>query len=1009
MAYETYTVKKGDSLWLIAKNKLGDGTKWKQLAKLNNISLRYPLIRVGQVIKIDIVNDKPTKVPKNNSNKAKISNFGLQSDSDNTVFATWIWDKSNTDNYRAIWYYDTGNGVWFVGSDSTVNIKQSTYSIPSNAHRVRFKVKPIAKKRKVNKKEVAYWNADWSTIKEYNVRNNPPSIPSGLKAEIKKLKLTAEIDNVDVNATHIEFQVVSNNSKVYKTGMSEIKKAHASFSCTISIGRTYKVRCRAYRKKDKKYSGWSDYTENMTTIPSTPKILTKKTLSETSVQITWKQSAINNVTGYDIEYTTKRYYFNSSTEVKSMSLDLPLTHAEITGLDSGELYYCRIRSKNDKGTSGWSNEITFITGKKPAAPTTWSSTSTAIAGESVYLYWVHNSQDNSSQTYAQLELIVDGNKTISTIKNSTDEDKKDKTSVKSLSTYDYTEGCVIKWRVRTAGITNVYGDWSVQRTITVYARPTLDITVNAFVLTTTKPTDWDKNYTNYYIKGAGDFIDVEESTSPPEWVENTYYTQESKYSADDNYATIDSFPFFIGATCGPDTQEPISYHVEILSYSEYYTVDDVGEEKVVSKGESVYSKNFDIDYKTYGHDFSLMMTPSFLNIENNRKYKLKITVSMNSGLIASESMILLTSWIDEEYNPEVSITVDPDSLIAYINPSCKAINYYYYLVEQDPISGMFYVETESCKEDILEISAAGDTFHIGLDSNDETILYIIEYTDPFGEVLETPLYKKVIETYVDSAYVIYYEDIPDPSTIKDIYTTNTGEKVYLGCIWNDDSPEVTRVLYCIREGEEYIPNVTLSVYRKEFDGTFTEIMSDLDNVGDTYIIDPHPALDYARYRIVATESFTGAITYYDPPGIPIGEKSAIIQWDEKWHEFATDVEDALEEPPWSGSMIKLPYNLDVSDKYSPDVSLISYIGREHPVSYYGTQIGQTQSWNVDVDKTDEETLNLIRRLAIYRGDVYVREPSGSGYWANVKVSFSKNHCDVTMPVSIEITRVEGGV
>ena len=43
------------------------------------------------------------------------------------------------------------------------------------------------------------------------------------------------------------------------------------------------------------------------------------------------------------------------------------------------------------------------------------------------------------------------------------------------------------------------------------------------------------------------------------------------------------------------------------------------------------------------------------------------------------------------------------------------------------------------------------------------------------------------------------------------------------------------------------------------------------------------------------------------------------------------------------------------------------------------------------------------------GDVYVREPSGSGYWANIKVSFSQAHKEVVIPVTLELTRVEGGV
>ena len=145
------------------------------------------------------------------------------------------------------------------------------------------------------------------------------------------------------------------------------------------------------------------------------------------------------------------------------------------------------------------------------------------------------------------------------------------------------------------------------------------------------------------------------------------------------------------------------------------------------------------------------------------------------------------------------------------------------------------------------------------------------------------------------------------------------------------------------------------------------------------------------------------------PGYPVQEKSIIIQWDEEWSNFQTSEEGRLEQPPWSGSLLKLPYNVDVSDKYNTDVSLIEYIGRENPVSYYGTQRGISSTWSVEIDREDVDTLYALRRLAIWMGNVYVREPSGSGYWANVSVAFSQKHCDVTIPVTLDIKRVEGGV
>ena len=135
----------------------------------------------------------------------------------------------------------------------------------------------------------------------------------------------------------------------------------------------------------------------------------------------------------------------------------------------------------------------------------------------------------------------------------------------------------------------------------------------------------------------------------------------------------------------------------------------------------------------------------------------------------------------------------------------------------------------------------------------------------------------------------------------------------------------------------------------------------------------------------------------------------IIQWDETWTEFDPVDGDALEDQPWSGSLLRLLYNVELSTNHSPDVSLVEYIGRKHPVSYYGTQIGETATWNMDIVKEDEETLYALRRLAAWMGDVYVREPSGSGYWAQIQVSFNQKYNGVVIPVTLSITRVEGGV
>lgn len=758
--------------------------------------------------------------------KATIKKFGLQTGTTGTVYATWTWSKKNTEHYQVKWYYDTGNGIWFVGSDSTTTEKQSTYSAPSNAKNVRFYVKPISKKRKVNNKETSYWTASWSTAKTYSFSKNPPTTPPAPSVTIEKFKLTAELDNLNVNATTIQFQIVRSDWKVVKTGTATIRTAHAAYSCTVAAGYEYKVRCRSV--KGKTYSAWSEYSENVGTIPAASSgIVTLKALSETSIYVSWYK--VTNADNYEVQYTTNTTYFDSSpNNVSSVTVESKATHTEITGLESGERYYFRIRATNEKGESSWTAIKSLVIGKEPAAPTTWSSATTVKTGEPLNLYWVHNSEDGSSQVKAILELTIDGNTTTKTITNSTDEDEKDKTSVYSVSTKGYKEGVQLKWRVRTCGITGKYGEWSVQRTVDIYSPPVLEVDV----------TDT-----------AGELIEI-----------------------------LTGFPFYISCTASPDTQTPIGYSVNVVANETYETVDDIGNEKIVSAGDEVYSKYFNSTER-----LMLEMSAGNIDLENNIEYTVKCTVSMNSGLTAESEYTFDVGWDETQYDPDAEIGIDEETVSAYIHPFCE---------------------------------------------------------DEDGEPIE---------------------------------------------------------------------GVLLSVYRREFNGAFTELASDIENGRDIFVTDPHPALDYARYRIVATSKETGAVSYYDVPGYPVGEKAVIIQWDEAWSNFDTTNEDALEQPAWSGSLLRLPYNIDVSDKHKSDVALVNYIGRTYPVTYYGTHVDVTSSWSVEIPKNDEETLYALRRLCMWMGDVYVREPSGSGYWATISVSFSQKHCEVTIPVSLEIARVEGGV
>ena len=234
-----------------------------------------------------------------------ITAFGLQTGTDRVVFATWNWAQEHTKGYNVRWYYDTGNTngsgtIWFIGDDSETTRKQSSYSAPSNAKRVRFMVQPISETYKAYNSDVNYWTADWSTEQIYDFTSNIPTTPSAPDVTLKQYLLTATIDNSDTDATTIQFQVIKDNTIIFKTAEVTIESdyKYAEYSCYVDAGSEYKVRCRGCRNG--LYSEWSSYSSKVTTIPSTPSgFTTCMAKTKTSVYLEWE--VVNTAETYDIE------------------------------------------------------------------------------------------------------------------------------------------------------------------------------------------------------------------------------------------------------------------------------------------------------------------------------------------------------------------------------------------------------------------------------------------------------------------------------------------------------------------------------------------------------------------------------------------------------------------------------------------------------------------------------------------------------------------------------------
>lgn len=921
----TYTVQKGDTLTAISKKYYKEykydnySTYMNKLAEINNIENKN-LIYVGQVLQLD-TKSTSTKKPSSSSNSVTITHFGLDATTDRTVFVSWLWDLYyRTEKYEVTWYiYDKSTKDWRIAeetSTSSGNIKYASYDAPDNAEAVKVKVRPVSKKTEEEK--VFFSNVQWSNPEKYQYwfKNNPPKKPEKPTVTIEKASLSVKLTDIDIFATgaegvrRIQFWVYKIDTTYtdgepitsvtdYNDQKVTLILNRASWTFNVEAGFDYQVKCRGVLEDAdgawSKYGDWSDVTDPVSSLPTAPKITSVNVLSETTASITFQK--VSNAKSYKFYYIkqkdvdaanmTKELYFNTiGAAITELSLESEKI-AEKDGLlttqgiqvgkkeDAGDEYHIRMCASTDSDDSDFSNIVTFTVGTVPSAPTTWSSTTTAVTGESLKLYWLHNSEDSSISNSSVLALkVYDKDKIVKypaggddntyaehiinlkpnnvytehvenyngewlfKVNKSDPEEREDKTYVCEINTLHplFHEGYSIDWRVKTAGVRTdasgnlEYGDYSMVRTVDIYSNPTFA--------------------SMQLLRKDGNNL--------------------SEYD-------LTSFPLCIKAILSTMTnQKPTGYYLNIIATMQYTTVDNIGNDMIVTPGTKILSKYYDNITTTFDEE----ITAGDVDFVDGQNYKVVLTASMDSGLTVTNEKTFRVNWIEQLPAPMADVYIDKETV---------------------------------------------------------------------------------------SASIIPYVNLPEDS---------------------DDT-------------------VYLSVYRREYNGGYTQI-SDTEVLNYESVKDPHPALDFARYRIVARSSNTGAISYYDLPGVPTGEIAVVIQWDEKWQEYDTTTGDAMITQPWTGSMLKLPYNISISKNHNPDVSLVQYIGRKRPVGYYGTQLGESDTWSVAIPKDDADTLYGIRRLAAWMGDVYIREPSGLGYWANLKVSYNTSYSDLTIPISFNVTPVEGG-
>lgn len=864
--------------------------------------------------------------------KVTLSSIKRQTNTSNLYYVTWKFKASHVDHYKVVWYYQAtkkDKAVWFIGSDSTTEDKQSTYSPPDNAYRIKVSVKPVAKTHQVKRKDKqnkehtkteAYWGGTGVTSAAVPVKNNyifdaAPAVPTvsiALKKSDNTLSLTAVVEHYDesrdtsgdidptdiiVPTGEIEFEIVYYKATIDAPSNKQVKELspfratlvrnRATINTPVKSGYVYRVRARrlskAFTDKISTKSGtksvkrparwmaseWSEYSSDEVGGTNPGKVTGLAVAaydgSPNHVQLTWTR--LKNVKEYEIQYTQKSAYFDNSSEVSSETTGANVAKRIIGNIETGKTYYFRVRAVNDVGEGAWSDtKSKLLKNVKPDPPTTWSNVLTAaINGTKSPLDAVLYWTHNDPNEAKQTEADIE-----IVVELSGKTVKTSHVTVKgATSFYSLTETDDKKKNYGQSLVPSAMHEGAIikwrVRTKSRYSTDFSNYSAKRSIKIYQKPTLGICLYTN------GNWLwDPFKFTT-----DNIFH---AKSGGGTKTHTVTRYPISIELDAAPSTQKAISFHVSINAKETYTRTNELGESQTVHKGDSLFSETYNADSNN-PNVLSINLTPGDIDLDNGRSYTINASVGMNSGLEAEASYAFSVKWAEEEYSPNAEVIVDENTYSTSIRP--------------------------------------------------------------------------------------FMED------------GNT--------------------------------NAYFSIYRREYDGSFTLIAGDIPGDDTSFYKDPHPSLNYARYRIVATSLKTGSFSFYDMPGIPMTDNEIVIQWDEDWSEFDYGIDETPEEPEWTGSLLVLPYNIDISVEHDPDVALVNYIGRQHPVSYYGTHRGESSKWSVEIDKSDVDTLYAIRRLANYMGDVYVREPSGIGYWAQVTVSYTENYGKPIIPVSFDIKRVEGGV
>lgn len=422
-----------------------------------------------------------------------IANWGIAS----------AW-STHVDKYEARWDYlvpSTGGNQWILGTtSSTGTTRQSTFSVPDGALRVRCTVEPVSKEDKKyswQTREKKKYTSGKNKGKEYwqytqhekqikwfkgsAVSASADSAASDVPEAPGTPVLTAGTGTgVDVgvsseqgNALKIQLALYTDGAWTAHTGgkvlgtynSGEVKIANAF---TAADGHAYRVDAREQNTITGSWSDYSSFSDVWQAPPLAPTGLEVMSISATAFSASWEKAGYSG-DGFELRW---------GRDKDSLTLDeLPEGAYSATtdgataysaSIASGAWYFV-VRGTSTDGNGAWSKAIAFTAGLTPAAPTIGELPAYVAQGGNIQLSWTYNNADGSAQTAYEVQASLDGGEW-QAVASGTD-------NTASL-TYAVAAKCsTVAFRVRTKGVVSTWSEWAVSGAVAVDPPLTVTLTI----------------------------------------------------------------------------------------------------------------------------------------------------------------------------------------------------------------------------------------------------------------------------------------------------------------------------------------------------------------------------------------------------------------------------------------------------------------------------------------------------------------------------------------------------